>query len=593
MASSGKKGKTKWKPVETSQIINPSVTRKLTTSSWADESVNDLDDTYDFGRKATLNVALPTAPRAARGPENDANIPKEPPFQAYLSNLSYEVTEDDLHNFFAELRVKSVRLPRDDRGNNKAKGFGYVEFEDRNSLIEALSMPDTTCKNRRMRIEVAENGDQGRGGRGGPRDRGPNEPDRTMGDWRSGPRMAENDSSDRDGYRSGPRRDYGGDRGGSGMYDRDRRPGGGFRDRDDGFRSRDGGFRENRGFGDRGGFRDDRGGGFRDDRGTGGDFRSGGFRDDRPSSGGFREDRERGGYDRRGGGDYDRDRGSTGSTWRREPERDRGVEPPPPPSDRNEPKTRTRLNLQPRSRPLEETMSNDGSSDTASVTSVGGQSTSSSSTATSIFGGARPVDTAAREREIEERLAKQRETTPATPSTTSREESRLPTNHTAGPATRDTTSDAPSPPQPSPLEPAPPPKENAWARRSQHPPSSQVNNGRISPHDDGEVNKQRDSSPNNEPRKYQPPRKNAHDEKKRDERGPPRGEGRGQGGAPRGGGGLRNPDTRQQAPPAKPREPKREIDDSIRMPKLQEHQTPNFVGSNKFAFLEESESAAD
>lgn len=39
----GKKGKTKWKPVETSQIINPSVTRKLTTSSWADESVNDLD----------------------------------------------------------------------------------------------------------------------------------------------------------------------------------------------------------------------------------------------------------------------------------------------------------------------------------------------------------------------------------------------------------------------------------------------------------------------------------------------------------------------------------------------------------------------
>lgn len=47
----------------------------------------------------------------------------------------------------------------------------------------------------------------------------------------------------------------------------------------------------------------------------------------------------------------------------------------------------------------------------------------------------------------------------------------------------------------------------------------QVNNGRISPHEDGEVNKQRDSSPNNEPRKYQPPRKNAHDDKKRGESG--------------------------------------------------------------------------
>ena len=34
---------------------------------------------------------------------------------------------------------------------------------------------------------------------------------------------------------------------------------------------------------------------------------------------------------------------------------------------------------------------------------------SSTVTASSIFGGARPVDTAAREREIEERLAKERE----------------------------------------------------------------------------------------------------------------------------------------------------------------------------------------
>lgn len=50
-----------------------------------------------------------------------------------------------------------------------------------------------------MRIEVAENGDQGRGNRGGPRDRGPNEPDRTLGDWRSGPRSDAEPSSDRDG----------------------------------------------------------------------------------------------------------------------------------------------------------------------------------------------------------------------------------------------------------------------------------------------------------------------------------------------------------------------------------------------------------
>jgi hypothetical protein len=50
-----------------------------------------------------------------------------------------------------------------------------------------------TVKSRRIRIEVAENSDSDRRGRGG-RDRGdmnrdrPDGPDRTLGDWRSRPR---------------------------------------------------------------------------------------------------------------------------------------------------------------------------------------------------------------------------------------------------------------------------------------------------------------------------------------------------------------------------------------------------------------------
>lgn len=58
-----------------------------------------------------------------------------------------------------------------------------------------------TCKNRRMRIEVAENGEMGRGGRGGQRDRdrNPGDPDRTTGDWRSGARSEPEPPPDRDG----------------------------------------------------------------------------------------------------------------------------------------------------------------------------------------------------------------------------------------------------------------------------------------------------------------------------------------------------------------------------------------------------------
>jgi len=49
---------------------------------------------------------LPTAPRAARGPGIDEeNIPTNPPYVAYISNLPYDVDETDLADFFADMKV--------------------------------------------------------------------------------------------------------------------------------------------------------------------------------------------------------------------------------------------------------------------------------------------------------------------------------------------------------------------------------------------------------------------------------------------------------------------------------------------------------
>lgn len=71
----------------------------------------------------------------------------------------------------------------------------------------------------------------------------------------------------------------------------------------------------------------------------------------------------------------------------------------------SEPKTRQRLNLQPRTKPAEDVVVSENPAAPAPAPSV--------STTASIFGGAKPVDTAAREREIEERLAKQKDERPA------------------------------------------------------------------------------------------------------------------------------------------------------------------------------------
>ena len=46
---------------------------------------------------------LPTAPRAARGPDVDmSQVPDVPPFTAFLGNLPYDVEEEDITAHHAE-----------------------------------------------------------------------------------------------------------------------------------------------------------------------------------------------------------------------------------------------------------------------------------------------------------------------------------------------------------------------------------------------------------------------------------------------------------------------------------------------------------
>jgi len=69
-----------------------------------------VDDTdYGAGPKMVINRAvLPTAPRASRGANVDMNlVPNEPPFTAYIGNLPFEASVDDVENFFKGLKVRT------------------------------------------------------------------------------------------------------------------------------------------------------------------------------------------------------------------------------------------------------------------------------------------------------------------------------------------------------------------------------------------------------------------------------------------------------------------------------------------------------
>lgn len=164
-----------------------------------------------------------------RAPRAQKPVPDQPPFIAYVGNLSFSISEDELFQFFKEggCNVKTTRIVTD--FNERSKGFGYVEFEDKESLEMGLDANEIEFAGRRIRVDVADAerstkskadaGDRWERGRAVER----SEDDRDLGRDRG-------DRGVRGGYRrggaAGDRGGYGGgDRGGYGGYSR-----GGYRD---------------------------------------------------------------------------------------------------------------------------------------------------------------------------------------------------------------------------------------------------------------------------------------------------------------------------------------------------------------------------
>eukprot|EP00051_Salpingoeca_urceolata_P016769 m.224765 g.224765 ORF g.224765 m.224765 type:complete len:480 (+) comp18776_c0_seq1:147-1586(+) len=382
--------------------------------------------------KPGLQAALPSAPRSSGGAIDLSTLPTSPPFTAFVGNLAYEIDEEDVARFFREKEcgVVSVRIPRD--GADRIKGFGYTEFETQNDLANALALSGEPLLGRPVRVDLASqndrDGDRAGGDRGGREGDDPDFGRSDFGDWRGGPKISD---------RAPPARGSGGfgDRGGDRFGNRDRdggdRYGGASDDRWDSVRSQGPAARDDR---DNRPRHDDRGPRSEPSRSDdAGDWRSA-PREERPPRGGDdfdrfaprrddrgprRDDRGHDEFDRfaprddrrddrgprrddRGHDDFDRfaerapreERGRDDryaprpdepSDWRKKPEEDRPAEPERQPEP-EAPRERPKLKLAPRSEAA------------ASEESAAGSSKASP------FGAARPVDTAAKLSEVEEKL---------------------------------------------------------------------------------------------------------------------------------------------------------------------------------------------
>lgn len=82
----------------------------------------------------------------------------------FLGGLPFETEDEELWEFFKECgEIESVRVVRDSK-TNVGKGFGYVQFRDRDSVESALALTDkkfrdkTKIRINRCKIPVSEGG---------------------------------------------------------------------------------------------------------------------------------------------------------------------------------------------------------------------------------------------------------------------------------------------------------------------------------------------------------------------------------------------------------------------------------------------------
>uniref|UniRef100_F6RZE8 RRM domain-containing protein n=1 Tax=Ciona intestinalis TaxID=7719 RepID=F6RZE8_CIOIN len=185
-SKAGKKGKKKAKNTKTLSLndflgdtpgASPGVIKP--TLDWADEA-----DQENNSNKNKL-IQLPTAPRSSRSVEIDTSrIPDSGPYTAYVGNLPYDADEFVLQEFFKDIPMTNVRLQEE---NGRFRGYGYVQFPDKQSLIQALQMNDETLQKRVIRVDIADNQNKGSTegkGRGDRYGSLSGDPDRLEGNWR-------------------------------------------------------------------------------------------------------------------------------------------------------------------------------------------------------------------------------------------------------------------------------------------------------------------------------------------------------------------------------------------------------------------------
>lgn len=136
-------------------ITKPGSSDTKSSSNW-DEDQHDDGHSKDYSQQERRpEKSYEQKPEIRRSEFDESKLPNQGPYVAYVGNLSYDVTEAIIAEFFGDSTVEDIKLVTD-RETGKFKGFGYVTFYTIEGLKFALSLGGEDFLGRPVKVDVSE-----------------------------------------------------------------------------------------------------------------------------------------------------------------------------------------------------------------------------------------------------------------------------------------------------------------------------------------------------------------------------------------------------------------------------------------------------